>query len=129
VPVAVERDLVPRVGDRPCDHRVLAHLLADEKERRAGAALLERLEDGGGPARMRAVVERECNCVPPHEAAVDADLAGQPIRMSREWRRDPARSDHASSASTVDAAEGSAASVGTGAGLPASARRSATRSS
>jgi hypothetical protein len=57
VPVAVDRDLVTGSRDLSGERRQTLDLLADKEERRARAATLELLENGGRSLRVRTVVE------------------------------------------------------------------------
>ena len=62
MPVAVQSDLVAAPDDLACELGPPLHLLADEEEGRTRIAALERVEDGGRPFRMWAVVEGQSDC-------------------------------------------------------------------
>jgi len=132
---AVQRDLVPLVDDPPRDVRVLPHLLTHEEERRLRAAGPELVENGRRAAGVRPVVERQGDPVEAREAALDAVVVGEPLRVRRECRAEPAERrsaqspDTLASASTSDAADGSAASVSPGVRRRPSASPSASTSS
>ena len=121
MPVAVHRDLVSRRDDLARERRPLHDLLTDEEERGRRPAPRELLEHRRRSLRMRPVVERDRD-----DRTVDPALELQPVCEPRhvggERRREP---DHATSASTSEAAEGIAASARPGACRVASAPRSA----
>ena len=121
VPVAVHGHFVSRRDDLPRKRRPLHDLLTDQEEGRCRVPARELVEHRRRALRVRAVVERDRN-----DRTVDAELEIEPAReprhVSGERRRDP---DHVTSASTSDAADGSAVRASPGAWRVASAPRSA----
>jgi hypothetical protein len=117
----MHRDLVPRCDDLARERRPLHDLLTDEEERCRRPAPRELLEHRRRSLRMGPVVERHDD-----DRTIDPALELQPVRESwhvgGERRCEP---DHATSASTSEAAEGIAASTRPGARRLASAPRSA----
>ena len=122
MPVAVERHLVPGGDDPPDELRAAAHLLPHDEERRRRSARRERLQHRGRPLGMRSVVE--CERDARGEPALDVVATGEAVGVRGERER-----DHEVSASTSDAADGSAASASPGARRPDSASDSACASS
>jgi hypothetical protein len=59
--LAVDADLVSARSDLRGELRPAQHLLAGQEEGRAGARQLELIEDRERPARVWAVVERQCH--------------------------------------------------------------------
>jgi len=115
---------VTRVDDLARERGPLRDLLPDEEEGREGAVARKLLEHGRGAFGVRPVVERQRDSVLRVEPALDP-VSGSEARHVRGERRDEPVDYHATSASTSEAADGSAPSAMPGAGRDVNAARNA----